>query len=82
MQLKLRKQNPDGIVRVESSGKVKEVLYNDHDTISICFRGKNSSGIVDLTRNEVNQIIDLIKGRMDIEKNIKVFSAAEEKRVI
>ena len=81
MQLKIRKQNSDGVVRLESSGEVKEVLVNedimhpDAESISICYRGKNSSGIIDLSPAEAEMLFDTIKGRLHLIKGFKRFSS-------
>ena len=80
MQIKLRKQNNDGVVRVESSGDVKEILINediinpDSESVSICFRGKSSSGIVDLTPEEIEKIYESVSSRMHVIKGFKRLS--------
>ena len=85
MQLKIKKQNQDGVVRLESSGDVKEVLINedlmhpDEESISICFRGKSSSGIVDLSPKEIERIYDTIKGRIHLIKGFKRLSGGGAK---
>ena len=48
MQLKIRKENKDGVVRMETSGELKEILINEDilhpnkESISLCFMGKRS----------------------------------------
>lgn len=85
MQLKIKKQNQDGVVRLESSGDVKEVLINedlmhpDEESISVCFRGKSSSGIVDFSPKEIEKIYDTIKGRMHLIKGFKRLSGGGAK---
>ena len=87
MQIKLRKQNSDGIVRVESSGDVKEILVNEDilnpnkESISICFRGKSSSGIVDLTPEEIAQLYESVSSRMHLIKGFKRLSFSGAKIV-
>ena len=76
MQIKLRKINQDGIVRVETGGAIQEVLINedflhpDAESISICFRGKNSSGIVDLSPAEIDKLYESVKNRMHLIKGL------------
>jgi len=77
MQIKLRKINQDGIVRVETGGAIQEVLINedilhpDAESISLCFRGKNSSGIVDLTPAEIDRLYESVKNRMHLIKGLR-----------
>ena len=86
MQIKLRKQNQDGIVRLETSGEVKEILINedilhpDQESISICYRGKNSSGIIDLTTEEFEKLYDAVKSRIHLIKGLKMLSGGGAKR--
>lgn len=78
MLCKVRKQNSDGIVRLETSGSVKEVLINedflhpDKESISLCFAGKHSSGIIDLSPRELKIIMDAVRQREHLMKGIKV----------
>jgi len=52
MKIKTKKRNPNGVVRLETSGEIKEVIINKdflnpkEVSIELCFRGKDSSGIV------------------------------------
>lgn len=78
MIIKIRKVNQDGIARMESSGEVKEIMINEDflhpnkESISICFRGKSSSGIIDLTPAEIEKIYLSVKNRMHLIKGIKL----------
>jgi hypothetical protein len=77
MKIKIRKSNGDGIVRLETSGEIKEILINEDilnpkdESISLCFRGKNSSGIVDLTPSEAEMFINSVKNRLHLIKGMK-----------
>ena len=85
MQIKIRKQNEDGIVRLETSGIVKEVLINEdivhpnNESISVCFRGKNSSGIIDFTPAEIEKLYDSVKNRIHLIKAFKRLSGGGAK---
>ena len=78
MKAKIKKKNKDGIVRLETSGEVKEILVNedflhpDSESISLCFKGKNSSGIIDLSVDEFQTLFDTIKRRHHLIKGIKI----------
>ena len=79
MRIKIKKQNQDGIVRLESSGDVKEIIINEDflhpkdESISVCFRGKDSSGIIDFRPEEIEHIYNSVKGRMHLIKGMKKF---------
>ncbi|MBU0979248.1 MAG: hypothetical protein KJ709_00445 [Nanoarchaeota archaeon] len=85
MQIRIRKQNPDGIARVETSGNVKEIVINedllhpDRESISVCYMGKSSSGIVDFTPAEIEKIYDSIKNRIHLIKGFKRVSGSGAK---
>jgi len=85
MEIRVRKQNPDGVVRLESSGDVKEILINedilhpDKESISICYRGKSSSGIIDLSPEEVEKLYDAVKNRIHLIKGFKRLNASGAK---
>lgn len=79
MKIKLKKQNQDGITRVETGGKIKEIIINEDflhpndESISVCYMGKSSSGIVDFTPDEIEQIYQTVKRRLHLVKGIKIF---------
>lgn len=78
MNCKIRKQNADGSVRLETSGSIKEVLINEdflhpnNESISLCFVGKNSSGIIDLSTKEVEILLEAVRKRNHVMKGIKI----------
>ena len=85
MQIKIRKENKDGIVRLETAGNIKEILINEDllhpnaESISICFRGQNSSGIVDLSPEEIERLYDSVKNRIHLIKGFKRLSGSGAK---
>lgn len=84
MQIKTKKQNPDGVVRLETSGDLKEVIINEDfldigkASIAMCFRGKNSSGIVELTPKEFEGVYKKISPKLHLLKGIKVMKFKKE----
>lgn len=80
MQIKIKKQNKDGLIRLETSGRVEEIMINedlmnpDNESISLCFRGINSSGIIDLKPAEFEKLYDAVKGRIHLIKGFKKLS--------
>ena len=79
MKIRTKKQNKDGIVRLETSGQVKEVIINEDlmhtkdATISLCFRGKDSSGIVELTPREVEILQKELEIKQKLLGDVKIF---------
>ena len=78
MIIKARKQNEDGLVRLETSGQIKEVLINEdflkpkEASVSVCFRGKSSSGIVEISAKEFESIYRQVEPKLSILKGVKV----------
>ena len=78
MKIKVKKQNSDGVVRLETSGGIKEVIINEdflhpkEASVALCFRGKNSSGIVELTPDEIRFINKQISPKMSFIEDVKV----------
>ena len=78
MKIKAKKHNPDGMVRVETSGQIKEVLINEdilkpkEASVSICFRGKISSGIVEMSVKELESLYRQVEPKIQMLKGIKV----------
>jgi len=77
MQIKIRKTNLDGMVRLETSANIEEVMINEDilhpkkESIAICFRGKNSSGLVEMSPEELDRLFTSVKQRMHLIKGIK-----------
>ena len=78
MKIKSRKINSDGMVRLETSGEIKEILINEdfldskNASVAICFKGKDSSGILELTAKEIEIINKEISPKMHLIKDVKV----------
>lgn len=79
MKIKTKKQNQDGIVRLETSGQIKEIIINEDlmhtkdASISVCFRGKDSSGILELTPKEIDILQKELEKRKHLFENVKIF---------
>lgn len=78
MKLRVKKINADGHMRMETSGEIKEVLINedfmhpDDESISVCFKGKSSSGIIDFTPEEIEKLYNSVKGKTHLIKGFKI----------
>ncbi len=78
MDIKTKKQNYDGIVRLETSGEIKEIIFKedflkpDKSAIQICFRGKSSSGIVELNKTELEKIYKDTIPKLNLLKSPKI----------
>ena len=78
MKVKIKKTNSDGIVRLESSGDLKEVIINEDflhpgdASIALCFRGASSSGILELSVDELEDLNKKIAPKLHLLKGVKV----------
>jgi hypothetical protein len=78
MNIKTKKQNADGMVRLETSGIVKEIIFKEDflkpkdASIQICFKGQSSSGIVELSPEELERIYKDTFSKINILKETKV----------
>ena len=78
MNIKTKEQNSDGIVRLETSGEVKEIIFKEdflkpsETSIHICFRGKSSSGIVELSPKELEKIYKDTIPKLNLLKGSKI----------
>jgi hypothetical protein len=80
MKIKLRLENKDGVSRLEIKGDVKEIMINEdilhpqEESVALCFRGVQSSGIVELGTEELEDLYDKIKSRLHLIKGFKRLS--------
>lgn len=84
MLIKTKKHNADGLVRLETSGELREVIINQdllnsrEASVSLCFKGKNSSGIVSLSLNDIMLITRQVAPKMAMMQNVKVMKFEKE----
>ncbi|PIN91276.1 hypothetical protein COU57_01285 [Candidatus Pacearchaeota archaeon CG10_big_fil_rev_8_21_14_0_10_32_14] len=70
----------NGNARFENSVNLIEVMINedflnpDHESIALGFRNKDSSGLIELTPKEVNEIIRAFDKKKHLIKGVKIFS--------
>ena len=78
MHIKIRKQNQDGEIRLETKGAVREIrikenfLHPRKEMIELCFRGQNTSGIVEFPRKEFESIAKEVQGRSSLIKSVRI----------
>ena len=78
MKLRLKKMYDNRIIRTETNAEIKEVLINEDllhlekEHFSVCFRGDNSSGIIDLTTKEIEQLYNSVKIKKRLIKGVKI----------
>ena len=78
MKVKTKKQDSDGVVKLEVYGEIKEVRINEdflnpkNASIDLCFRGKDNSGIIELTPEEIKFISKQISPKMNLLGKAKV----------
>ena len=78
MKAKIKKLNSDGIVRLETSGEIKEVrinedfLHPEDESIALCFKGENTSGIIELSIKEFEELSKNIKKSLHLLGEVKI----------
>lgn len=78
MKIKIKKEDSEKVYRLEGSGEIKEILINQdflnpkNISISLCFKGENSSGIVNFLPEEFDVINREIKYKKDLLKKVKI----------
>ena len=78
MNVKTKKTKFRGILRLETSGEVKEIILREDflkpkdASIQICFRGENGSGIVELSPEELDRIYRDSTPKMNLLKGTKI----------
>ena len=78
MQIRVKQKSNES--RHETKGKLIEVLINedilnpDRESVSLCFRGKESSGIIDLSPSEIALLFDTVKSKLPLIKELKTLS--------
>ena len=54
-------------------------MHPNEESISVCFRGKSSSGIVDFTPEEFEKLFETVKSRIHLIKGFKRLSGSGAK---
>ncbi|MFA5953320.1 MAG: hypothetical protein WC812_01880 [Candidatus Pacearchaeota archaeon] len=78
MRVRTKKQYGRNVLRLETSGKIQEVILNEdflkpkNASVSVCFRGEKSAGIVDLSVDEIENLYKEVSSKMKGIKKIKV----------
>ena len=79
MQIRLRIKNKDGIMRVENATKMQEVMVNEdmlhpeQESIALGFKNQDSSGIIEFTVSEFEEIYRAVKSKAHILTSNKIF---------
>ena len=67
MEIKFKGTNKKGTAKIEILGEIREVMVNenftnpDKETIAICVKGLKSSGDIELTTKEFENINNVLK---------------------
>lgn len=83
MIVKTKKMHNRGVIKVLGNGDIKEVLINENimnpekKVISICFRGRNSSGIVELNETEAEDLSKTLGSLAKLVKGARVLKSTK-----
>lgn len=78
MDIKVKKKKFEKIARLETTGKIKEfifkedVLKSQDSSLLLCFRGKDSSGIIELSPEDIQRLYEEINHRKKLVSGAKV----------
>lgn len=79
MKIKIKQQNEDSMLKLETKTSVKEVMINidifnpQEETIALAFKTGDTSGLVELTSSEFNNLFEEVKKKLHLIKGVKVF---------
>jgi len=77
MRVRTKKLVDGRVYKMETGGEIKEIqvhteTYSDKDKVAICYRGKISSGIIELSQEEANELYKKIGKKIGLIKDIKI----------
>jgi hypothetical protein len=78
MNVKVKRRAMGGYARSEFRGAIQEILMSedimkpDNETIRICWRGMTNSGIIELSADELDSLMNTLKGRQKLVKGFKM----------
>jgi hypothetical protein len=83
MELKLKVSGNNNLMRVESSAEIQEIMIkenfqSEHEEIAICFKTGGTSGIVELTTEEFENIRKQVEQHLHLVKGMHKFKSTEE----
>ena len=79
MKIKVKKLEHGEVKRVESRASINEVLSSydilnpESAVIQVCFRGLNSSGILELSAHEAEKLSKSLAPLIKLKKKTKIF---------
>lgn len=63
---------------MEGNNKIKEILIKedlmdtDNSTINLCFRGKDNSGIIEMTHKEAEELTSMLDSKLNLVKKSRI----------
>jgi hypothetical protein len=78
MKVRVKSMELGKVRRLETSGEIRDVLINQDFmepkkvSVSLCFRGNGSSGIIDLYPEEIDMLNKEIDSRKKLFKRAKI----------
>ncbi len=81
MKLRLRQYVEEGSLRFENGAELKEVMINEdlvhpeHESIALCFRNGNFSGVIELSPKEIEVLSRAIERKKHLIKGFRKFPA-------
>jgi len=86
MEIKLKQKNKDGHSSFITKASIREVMINEDflhpekETIAIAFSGSSSSGILEMTPNEIEKLYNTVKRKMHLIRGFKKFGNVKKEK--
>jgi len=83
MDIKMKISGRTNLMKVEARSEIQEIMIKENfeaefETIAICFKSGDTSGIVELTTQEFEDIRKQVERNLHLVKGIHKFKSTEE----
>jgi hypothetical protein len=79
MDIKVRSQTEKSIARMHTKGTIRDIkidtdnLVHYKESVSICFKSKESSGIITLSPKEIDRMVKALRRKRHLIKDVKIY---------
>jgi hypothetical protein len=85
MIIKAKKVYRNRMVKLLAHGEIREIIVNEDvfnpqkKRVLICYKSHRDSGIVELSHNEANDLIDTLKKELNVIKEFKIIKEMKKR---
>ena len=79
MDVKVRSQTKKSVARMHAKGTIRDIkidtdnLVHNKESVSICFKSDENSGIITLSPKEIDKIVKALRRKRHLIKDIKIY---------